>query len=56
LLYQMAYTEIYVTKKLWPDFTPADLIQAIHDYQRRERRFGMTSDQIRINNGREVAR
>lgn len=56
LLYQIAYTEIYVTKKLWPDFTKNDLIQAIHDYQRRERRFGMTSDQIRINNGREVAR
>jgi undecaprenyl diphosphate synthase len=56
LLYQIAYTEIYVTKKLWPDFTKKDLIQAIHDYQRRERRFGMTSDQIRIDNGRKVER
>ncbi len=56
LLYQIAYTEIYVTKKLWPDFTREDLIQAIRDYQRRERRFGMTSDQIRGNNGRRVER
>ncbi len=56
LLYQIAYTEIYVTKKLWPDFTKDDLVQAIRDYQRRERRFGMTSDQIRINNGRKVER
>ncbi len=56
LLYQIAYTEIYVTKKLWPDFTRDDLVEAIRNYQRRERRFGMTSEQIRINNGREVAR
>lgn len=56
LLYQIAYTEIYVTRKLWPDFTKDDLIKAIHDYQRRERRFGMTSDQIRINNGEQVGR
>jgi len=55
LLYQMAYTEIYVTKKLWPDFTGADLLKAIRDYQRRERRFGMTSDQIRNGNSIEVS-
>lgn len=55
LLYQIAYTEIYVTKKLWPDFTGSDLMEAIRNYQKRERRFGMTSDQIRnYDNGREA--
>ena len=46
LLWQLAYTEIYITPTLWPDFTKADLLKAIEDYQKRERRFGMTSDQI----------
>jgi len=46
LLWQLAYTELYITPTLWPDFTKEDLIQAILDYQKRERRFGMTSDQI----------
>ncbi|RTZ93901.1 MAG: isoprenyl transferase [Deltaproteobacteria bacterium] len=46
LLWQLAYTELYITPTLWPDFTREDLIQAIQDYQKRERRFGMTSDQI----------
>jgi len=46
LLWQLAYTELYITPTLWPDFTKEDLIQAIQDYQKRERRFGMTSDQI----------
>jgi len=46
LLWQLAYTELYITPTLWPDFTKKDLIQAILDYQKRERRFGMTSDQI----------
>jgi len=40
LLWQIAYAEIYVTSKLWPDFEGADLLHAIADYQRRERRFG----------------
>ncbi|MBM3306747.1 MAG: isoprenyl transferase [Candidatus Eisenbacteria bacterium] len=40
LLWQIAYTEIYVTDTLWPDFRKADLLAAIADYQRRERRFG----------------
>ncbi len=40
LLWQISYTEIYVTKKLWPDFTKEDLMEAIMDYQQRERRFG----------------
>lgn len=46
-LWQMAYTEIYITPTLWPDFTKEDLIQALLDYQERERRFGLTSEQIR---------
>ena len=47
LLWQMAYTEIYVTDVLWPDFTKKDLMDAITDYQRRERRFGLTQHQIK---------
>jgi undecaprenyl diphosphate synthase len=46
LLWQLAYTEIYVTPTLWPDFRRADLIEALLDYQRRERRFGQTSQQL----------
>jgi len=46
LLWQMAYTEIYVTNILWPDFTKQDLMNAIVDYQRRERRFGLTKLQL----------
>jgi undecaprenyl diphosphate synthase len=46
LLWQIAYTEIYVTDTLWPDFDRAELLKAIADYQSRERRFGMTSEQI----------
>ncbi|MDI6840810.1 MAG: isoprenyl transferase [bacterium] len=40
LLYQIAYTEIYITPVLWPDFRTAELIQAIQEYQRRKRKFG----------------
>ena len=40
LLWQIAYTEIYVTKTLWPDFTEEDFYKAIIDYQKRDRRFG----------------
>jgi len=47
LLWQLAYTEIYVTKTLWPDFRKRHLVKAILNYQNRERRFGLTSDQIR---------
>lgn len=46
LLWQMAYTELYFTDVLWPDFSKEDLLMAIADYQKRERRFGMTSEQI----------
>ncbi|MDY6854262.1 MAG: isoprenyl transferase [Thermodesulfobacteriota bacterium] len=47
LLWQIAYTEIYITDTLWPDFTKEDLINAIIDFQNRERRFGLTTDQIK---------
>src|SRR2546422_6391365 len=40
LLWQLAYTELYMTPVLWPDVTRRDLFQAILEYQRRERRFG----------------
>lgn len=46
LLWQTAYTELYFTSKLWPDFRENDLYEAILDYQNRERRFGMISEQI----------
>jgi undecaprenyl diphosphate synthase len=47
LLWQMAYTEFYFTEILWPDFRERHILKAIADYQQRERRFGMTSEQIR---------
>ena len=43
LLWQISYSEIYVTDVLWPDFTRAELQKALDDYQRRERRFGRVS-------------
>ncbi len=46
LLWQLAYTELYFTDVLWPDFKKDDLLKAIAVYQRRERRFGLTSEQI----------
>lgn len=46
LLWQLAYTELYFTEKLWPDFRKEDLYEAILNYQTRERRFGKTSEQI----------
>jgi undecaprenyl diphosphate synthase len=46
MLWQIAYTELYFTTKLWPDFRKEDLYEAILDYQCRERRFGKTSEQI----------
>lgn len=48
LLWQIAYTELYFTEKLWPDFRKEDLFEAVKDFQKRERRFGKTSEQIRI--------
>jgi len=46
LLWQIAYTELYVTETLWPDFDRKELLQAIAHYQSRERRFGLTSEQL----------
>ena len=46
LLWQIAYAELYFTPKLWPDFRREDLYEAIIDYQKRERRFGMISEQL----------
>ncbi|HOV10282.1 MAG TPA: isoprenyl transferase [Bacteroidales bacterium] len=47
LLWQMAYTELYFSPVLWPDFRKNDFYNAIIDFQKRERRFGMTSEQIK---------
>ena len=47
LLWQIAYAELYFTDKLWPDFEREDLYQAIINFQKRERRFGKTGDQIK---------
>lgn len=46
LLYQLAYAELYFTNVLWPDFRKENLYEAIIDFQKRERRFGKTSEQI----------
>ena len=46
MLWQIAYSELYITDVLWPDFTKEDFFQAIKNYQSRERRFGKTSEQI----------
>ena len=46
LLYQLAYSELYFTPVHWPDFRKQNLYEALLDYQRRERRFGKTSEQI----------
>ena len=46
LLWQLAYTEIYITDVLWPDFRGKELFKAINEYQKRERRFGKVSDQL----------
>lgn len=47
LLWQMAYTEIFFTDTLWPDFSEDQLIEALRDYESRERRFGRISEQVR---------
>jgi undecaprenyl diphosphate synthase len=48
LLWQIAYSELYFTRKLWPDFRKEDFFDAILDYQTRERRFGKTGKQIEV--------
>ena len=47
LLWQMAYAEIYVTPVFWPAFRRMELYEAISDYQKRERRFGKVSEQMK---------
>ena len=49
LMWQMAYTELFFTDTLWPDFTKESFFEAIVDYQDRERRFGKTTEQLGIN-------
>lgn len=46
LIWQMAYSELYFTDKLWPDFDTSDLALALQHYEQRERRFGLTSEQL----------
>ena len=46
LLWQIAYSELYFISKYWPDFTKEDFVEAIADYQARERRYGKTSEQV----------
>lgn len=50
LLWQIAYSELYFTEKLWPEFTKEDLFEAIFEFQNRERRFGKTSEQLKEEN------
>jgi undecaprenyl diphosphate synthase len=47
LLWQLAYTELYFTEINWPDFNRDELYKALADYQQRERRFGLTSEQLK---------
>jgi len=47
LLWKVAYTELYISKKYWPDFRKPDLYKAILEYQQRERRFGKISEQVK---------
>ena len=46
MLWQLAYTELYVTDTLWPDFDRDAFLQALADYQQRDRRFGRTAEQL----------
>ncbi len=55
LLWQLAYTELYFTETLWPDFDAAALDAAIESYRSRERRFGRTSEQLEQSKRAEVA-
>ena len=47
LLWELAYSEIHVTKTFWPDFRRDHLYEAIREYQKRERRFGLTGAQLK---------
>jgi undecaprenyl diphosphate synthase len=52
LLWESAYSEIYITNLLWPDFRRTDLYDALDNYMNRERRYGMTSQQMNIENSK----
>ncbi len=56
LLWQIAYSELYFTPTLWPDFNKEEFYKAIVDYQSRERRFGLTSEQIRSGKQKTIIR
>ncbi|MFP6655574.1 MAG: undecaprenyl diphosphate synthase family protein, partial [Myxococcota bacterium] len=47
LLWQIAYSEIHLSERMWPEFRRAEFEEAILDYQQRERRFGLTSEQVK---------
>ena len=47
LLWQSAYTELYMTDKFWPDFREEALLNGIYEYQNRQRRFGQTAEQVK---------
>jgi undecaprenyl diphosphate synthase len=51
LLWQIAYAELHLSEKMWPAFRRADFESALVDYQHRERRFGLTGEQIRPGDG-----
>ena len=50
LLWQISYSELYFTEKLWPEFSKEDFYEAIFEFQKRERRFGKTSEQLKEEN------
>lgn len=54
LLYQLAYTELYFTTTLWPDFRKDNLYEAIIDFQQRQRRFGKTGEQLKENKAEQI--
>lgn len=54
LLWQISYSELWVTQKMWPDFAAEDLQQAIENYNKRERRFGKISAQVKTNRSKIV--
>lgn len=49
LLWQLAYAELIFSPVAWPDFTPPRLLECLHDYEKRERRFGLTGEQLKTN-------
>lgn len=55
LLWQLAYSELFISQEYWPAFRRKDLYAAVADYQRRERRFGMVSEQVQKNQGGRAA-